>query len=415
MTYEYEGLQRASQASKLDKLASEIIHEIYRHLTLSSKVALALSCRRFYNQLSLGLPHWRKIHDDAEQCRYLVVLEHFGFDVGPFVACTGCQSVHFRSWFPSDQLALKPGQRRCLKKARKFWVEPHKYLSFEELQNSSSIFQVSDLKYTVSSFLRPERGNDYGDSVVSKIKLLTVPYGCTVFKDKLRQILSQLNIPTCPHIRFSDDILVNSYRPDEHCAIPEKEPQLPRYTRRPSIPVNDDYDFECSVDACITRFRWHVERERDGEWKSLYLSIRRYVGELYHHTDKWLQAQLLCTKEGFDDYAEACFLWKDMAIDRQKQELALQMSSLPRAPGIDMDIKTLLNSCLEASAPRSSGDIDEDGINKVVTNGPQPPAEKMYEPVDIPPTEDRCKARDSGFDRRYEGAILPPWQRKSRF
>lgn len=417
MTYgDDEPVDLAFRTPRLDQFAPEIIQDISRHLTPSSRLALALSCRRFYDQLSIGLPHWRRIHDDVEQYQYLVVLEHFGFDVGPFVACAGCQSVHFRSWFSSDQLALKPGQRQCLKKARRFWVEPHKYLSFEELQNSASIFQVNDLKYTISNFLQAQRDTDriWGDSVVSKIKLLTVPDGFTISQSKLGQILRRLDVPTCPHIRFSDDIVVNNYVPEKHCVITEGETHLPRCQRKSSIPVSDDYDFECAVEDCITRFRWHIEREPDGEWKTLYLSVRRYVGDLYNYTDKWLHAQLMCPKEGFDEYAEACYLWKDSNIGRQKEQLASQMSALPQEPGNNRDTSTSSNSCF-AMATGSSGNIGENQLNDAVPDAPHPPSDKMYEPIDVPPPEDKSKASISRFNRRYEGLILPPWQGNGGF
>jgi hypothetical protein len=220
------------QPANLNTLPIELLLQISTYLPPSSRVSLTYVSRHSYRRLDyrmidfaiehIMLPRMyigsrRRNQDEiyaegAERLKLLCMLERDLLVRRPRVVCSGCFSTHDVSLFTPEELAKSGLKRLCVGRLGRMWICSKTSVNFDYLESPE--FWRDIFKYhTCSGCVHQHRFFDSDLKVVWP--LVQTWSGAEVPILKLREILSRLDIPLCPHIRSGNPVILRTLAP--HC------------------------------------------------------------------------------------------------------------------------------------------------------------------------------------------------------
>ncbi|KAL4740574.1 hypothetical protein BDV11DRAFT_214262 [Aspergillus similis] len=284
--------------------------------------------------------------------------------------CGGCHTVHRHKYFNPDELFLSPVIRKCTTTQKNLYIEPGKFLSYHDAFSgdfwlprpySSNSGPPPLNSGSVIRFGREYVKSEQEFAVCASYELLTLPdidsdltpvekgsgSDLGVSRAEIARILRGFDIPTCPHTRLGDDLVVKSYcesvsrsRAGNNTSSTEKLRQ--RYRGKLGQGQTDDATMNyflgiwkdnkanacCQFPGCKTTFRWECRSSlREGGWKTILLHVKRYLGYLLTPSDPHWMAQLVTVpdQDRLNKYWAECFEWRDVnsAIEEKRYERLL--------------------------------------------------------------------------------------------
>ncbi|PGG99817.1 hypothetical protein GX51_06109 [Blastomyces parvus] len=319
----------------LQLLPGEILQIIHSFLPLGSKVTLSLTCKRFYNSFFEKIPpsylndpirrrefetiaRSHAIIDELKVYDFLRSRELCGFKSSArnLFCCDPCHSRHLPLFFHPADLNLPVSERACIRRIRGFWVEPGKCFSFADLDGGSA-HRLRLIQTPRSIPLSEDVVSSRRYTLWTHYDILTLPMHKRASKEQIARILSGFDLPTCPHMRLSDSVIM------DHCDIPRNTVDEPLSQRYPPFFDPVDLRTKCTFPSCLTSFCWteHASADNPG-WKTIYLHILRRVRFNSSIDHVWM-AQLVVPNETLmERHWDECFRWKTemLAIEKEMYE-----------------------------------------------------------------------------------------------
>ncbi|KAL4750083.1 hypothetical protein BDW72DRAFT_204195 [Aspergillus terricola var. indicus] len=334
-------------------LPTELLLSVFDLLPPPSKHIFSLSCR-YLN------------HTFAPLCPSLATNEIYvlraalardGISFTSHACCAGCRTVHRHKYFDPNELSLSPVIRKCKTTQKNLYIEPGKFLSYQDAFNrdfwlprpypSNSEPPRLD-SGSIIRFGREDLKNDQEFAVCASYDLLTLPdivsdlnplekgssSDLRVSRAEIARILRGFDIPTCPHTKLGDDLVVKSYcesvsrsRVGNNLSLSEKLRQ--EYRRKMgqiadatmnyilSIWRDDKANAYCQFPGSKTTFRWECRASlrKDG-WKTILLHVKRYLGYLLTPSDPHWMSQLVTVPDEdlLKKYWTECFEWRNRVL-----------------------------------------------------------------------------------------------------
>ncbi|OAX79634.1 hypothetical protein ACJ72_06046 [Emergomyces africanus] len=232
--------------------------------------------------------------------------------------CDSCQTRHFRVYFHPDNLGKPVTERRCIKHTRGFWIEPGKCFSYADLIVPGRPARIDKMFTPRSIVVSEDNGCMRRYLLWTHYDILTLPLYKRASKEQLAKILNGFDLPTCPHIRLSDSVIM------DHCDIPRHTIADPLDQRCSPFFDPADIRSKCTFPSCLTSFCWteHASRENPG-WKTIYLHVLRKL-RLNTAVDRTWIVQLMSPSESslLERHWNDCFRWKTemLAIEKERYE-----------------------------------------------------------------------------------------------
>ncbi|KKZ61868.1 hypothetical protein EMCG_03658 [[Emmonsia] crescens] len=328
-----------SEKPTLQFLPGEILQLIHSSLPLGSKLALSMTCKRFYNSFFETIPASYltdpvRRREFEKVIRNQTVLDEFkiydfcrsrelcGFKPSrKLICCDRCQMRHLPLFFHPNDRGKPVTERTCVKHTRGFWIEPGKCFSFADLADPGRPARIYKMR-TPRSITIGEESNCYTPRYLlwTHYDILTLPVHMRASKEQIAKILNGFDLPTCPHVRLGDSVIMQHY----YCNTPRintvAEPLDQRYP-----PFFDPVDLrtKCTFPSCLTSFCWteHASAEHPG-WRTVYLHVLRKVRFNAAFDRAWM-VQLMTPNESLlERHWEDCFRWKTemLAIQKERYE-----------------------------------------------------------------------------------------------
>ncbi|OJD18175.1 hypothetical protein AJ78_01787 [Emergomyces pasteurianus Ep9510] len=320
----------------LQLLPGEILQLIHSFLSPGSKLTLSMTCKRFYDSFFETIPascmydpvRRRELEAAGRDSPYMDELEIYDVYRGrelcgfkskrQLFCCDSCLMRHFRLFFHPDKLDKPVTERGCIKHTRGFWIEPGKCFSFGDLIVPGRPARIDKMQTPRAIAVSEDNSNARRYLLWTHYDILTLPMHKRASKKQIAKILSGFDLPTCPHIRLSDSVIM------EHCDIPRHTITEPLNQR--SSPFFDPVDLrpKCTFPSCLTSFCWteHASTETPG-WKTVYLHVLRKL-RLNTAVDRTWVVQLMNPSEAplLERHWNDCFRWKIeiLAIEKEKYE-----------------------------------------------------------------------------------------------
>ncbi|KAL4819853.1 hypothetical protein BDW67DRAFT_154268, partial [Aspergillus spinulosporus] len=347
-------------------LPTELLLLIFDLLPPPSKHIFSLSCRYLNYTFASLCPSL----STKELYALRSALARDGISFTNYAYCAGCHTVHRHKYFSTDELSLSPVIRKCTITQKSLYIEPGKFLSYQDAKNGDfwlprPYFSNSKPpRLNSSSIIRfgcEDIKNNRAFAVCASYELLSLPdinfdsnpneKGCSldlrVSSAEIARILRGFDIPTCPHTRLGDDLVVRSYcesvsRSKTGNNMSSTEELRQEYRRKMGQEQIDDATLNyilgmwkddkanacCQFPGCKTTFRWECRSSlRKNGWKTILLHVKRYLGYLLTPSDPHWMAQLVTVPdEGrLKQYWAECFKWRDVnsEIEEKKYERLL--------------------------------------------------------------------------------------------
>ncbi|EEH16735.1 hypothetical protein PABG_06822 [Paracoccidioides brasiliensis Pb03] len=325
-----------SDKPTLQFLPGEILHIIHSFLSAGSKLTFSLTCKRFYNSFFENVPQSylsdpvkrqefqqivqnSAVIDDLKVYEFMLARELCGFKSGPKLCCSACSSTHLPLFFHPRDLAKHSNERVCLKHIKGLWIEPGKCFSFADLHLSCGPI---DMLYKVQTprcaALSLDDRYVYRYLLWTHYDILTLPRDERASKEQIAKILDGFDLPTCPHLRLSDRMIIDLYD------SPLNTVEEPLNQERPPIFDPTDIRAKCTFPCCLTSVCWttHTSVE-DPQWKTIYLHVLRKI-RINTAIDRVWLAQLMLPNDALlrQQHWDDCFRWKShmLAIERERYE-----------------------------------------------------------------------------------------------
>ncbi|KAL2361804.1 hypothetical protein RJZ56_005294 [Blastomyces dermatitidis] len=321
-----------SEKPTLQFLPGEILQLIHFFLPLGSKLALSLTCKRFYNSFFENIPPFylndplrrrefeklarnQTIIDELKVYDFLRSRELCGFKSSgrKLFCCDPCHTRHLPLFFHPADLDVPVSERTCIKHIRGFWVEPGKCFSFADLDGR----RLDKMRTPRSIPLSEDTANVRRYTLWTHYDILTLPMHKVASKEQIAKMLNGFDLPACPHIRLSDSVIM------DNCDIPRNTVAEPLAQRYPPFFDLVDLYTKCTFPSCLTSFCWteHTSTDNRG-WKTVYLHILRKVRFNTSIDHVWM-AQLIVPDETLlERHWDECFRWKTemMGIEKERYE-----------------------------------------------------------------------------------------------
>ncbi|BCS25122.1 F-box protein [Aspergillus puulaauensis] len=349
-------------ATSLPSLPTELLLIIFDHLPPATKHTFSLTCRRL-NYILVPLCPSISIFPDT-QYALRAALARDGIPFTTYAYCSGCETVHSHKFFTADQLQLSPTARVCSAAQTNLFIDPTTSYSFNHVSIRTSNYTIRAAESVPCN--RPSLNIGLDERKIMRLKLkrpynakaklmrqysswmrqhaicasyevLTLPAGKNASKEQIRSGLNGFDIPTCPHVKLGDSVVVDGYRGMQYCVI-GSSPASKRHALEEddedewlSRIQTDDVDSACRFPGCVTVFRWgcRPSLHRGDGWKTVVIHVKRYLGAMISPLDPYWMAQLVTVSD--DDmlrrYWEDCFAWRDvnLAIEERRYERELEL------------------------------------------------------------------------------------------
>ncbi|KAL4773470.1 hypothetical protein BDW60DRAFT_26269 [Aspergillus nidulans var. acristatus] len=347
-------------------LPTELLLSIFDLLPPPSKHIFSLSCRYLNYTFAPLCPSL----DINEIYVLRSALARDGISFTNHAYCAGCHTVHRHKYFNTDELPTSPVIRKCTTTQKSLYIEPGKFLSYQDATNrdywlprpySSNSKPPRLNSGSIIRFGREKVVNDREFAVCASYELLSLPdidfdstpnekgsgFDFRVSRAEIARILRGFDIPTCPHTRLGDDLVVKSYcesvsRSRTGNNMPSTEELRQEYRRKMGQEQVDDATMNyilsiwnddkanacCQFPGCKTTFRWECRSSlrKDG-WKTILLHVKRYLGHLLAPSDLHWMAQLVTVpdEDRLKKYWAECFEWRDVnsAVEEIRYEQLL--------------------------------------------------------------------------------------------
>ncbi|KAL3428870.1 hypothetical protein BDV09DRAFT_203772 [Aspergillus tetrazonus] len=347
-------------------LPTELLLSIFDLLPPPSKHIFSLSCRCLNYTFAPLCPSL----DTKTILSLRSALARDGISFKDNAYCAGCRTVHRHKYFDTDELSHSPVIRKCTTTRKSLYIEPEQFLSYQDATNQdywlprpySSNSKPPRLNSgSIVRFGRKEPINDREFAVCASYEILSLPdigfdstpngkgsgFDLRVSRAEIARILRGFDIPTCPHTRLGDNLVIRSYcesvsrsrngnntpsieglREEYRCKMGQKEfdDATADYILR--IWKDDKANACCQFPGCKTTFRWECRSSlrKDG-WKTILLHVKRYLGYLHAPSDLHWMAQLVTVpdEDRLKKYWNECFEWRDvnLAIEEIRYERLL--------------------------------------------------------------------------------------------
>ena len=222
------------QPANLNTLPIELLLQISTYLPPSSRVSLTYVSRYSYHRLDyqkvdFAIEHimmprifiGSRISDQdeiyaedvarSERLKLLCMLERDLLIRRPRVVCSGCFSTHDVSLFTPEELAKSGLKRLCVGRLGRMWICSKTSVSFDQMEGPKYWRDILNY-HTCSGCVHQHHFFDKGLTVVWP--LVQTWSGAEVSILMLREILSRLDVPLCPHIRSGDPVILCTLAPD---------------------------------------------------------------------------------------------------------------------------------------------------------------------------------------------------------
>ncbi|KAL4988946.1 hypothetical protein BDW68DRAFT_84314 [Aspergillus falconensis] len=349
-------------------LPTELLLSIFDLLAAPSKHTFSLSCHYLNHTFGPLCPALAT----NETYALRAALARDGLSFANHAYCVGCHTVHRHKYFTTNQLSLSPLIRKCTATQKHLYVEPGKFLSYQDAFSREFWFprpypnNNEPPQLDTGSIIR--FGREYirkfqESAACSSYELLTLPdinidmdskvmgsgfgFDFTVSKTQIARILRGFDIPVCPHTRLGDDLVVKSYREsvskstagnsvsssegrrrEYQCKLGQG--QVDNFTIGDILSMwqKDKADACCKFPGCKTVFRWECRSglKKDG-WKTILIHVKRHLGYLLTPMDPHWMAQLVTVpdEDRLGKYWTECFEWRNanLAIEEKRYERVL--------------------------------------------------------------------------------------------
>ncbi|OJJ56651.1 hypothetical protein ASPSYDRAFT_59936 [Aspergillus sydowii CBS 593.65] len=420
-------------------LPTELLLIIFHHLPPTTKHTFSLTCRRLNHIFEPLCPSISIFPETQYALR--AALARDGTPFTTYAYCSGCETVHSHRFFTADQMRLSPTTRVCSAAQTNLFIDPATSYSFNH---------ITRLKLKRPYNTKEERARHYSAcmmqyAICAAYEVLTLPPGKSASKNQIRSALNGFDIPTCPHVKLGDSVVVDGYRGMQYCVLGSSSA-----SKRIALEEDDEdewlvriatdgSDAACRFPGCVTVFKWgcRASLHKGDGWKTLVILVKRYLGPLVTPLDPCWKAQLVTVsdEDRLKRYWEDCFAWRDvnLAIEERRYEreleLELQGGTLGEADEVQFDLLRRENDYLRHPHREEMPHIDTGSEESVpaptksqgektgVTNKSgniitERNADDLYKPVHTPETM-RALIQDYSKFNNHFGDIraLAPYQR----
>ncbi|KAJ0416410.1 hypothetical protein BJY00DRAFT_291731 [Aspergillus carlsbadensis] len=324
--------------SPLLQLPAELLFLIFDFLPPVAKHILALSCQRLRFTFAASCSELYPGGRHAVRTG----LARDGFPFRSYAYCNGCRSAHMLKFFSAQQLEQPPTSRLCSASCTQIWVEPGKYYSFEDFQGAgrrniplaipdmlpmpgcSTIMKLFPQSPAWMHDSGPGLNSGEQFAICASYDVLILPGSKVATEEEMTTVLQGFDIPTCPHTRLGDAVVLKSYVPSRHC-VSGSTTELAVWM---GTLESEGAHTCCRFPGCKTVFRWSCSPSprREG-WKTLSIHFKRYLGTLLSPANpRWMaQAVIISNEARLGAYWKSCHQWKEvnMAIEEQRYEREL--------------------------------------------------------------------------------------------
>ena len=224
-------LKPDSSPKTLLRLPTELILDLAQYLPPSSYMCLSYSCRNVRNKMSVSIAHVLgdklikglssasppsvelRNTRSLERMEFRSMLDRDGQIPSRNVFCNGCEYAHDSSHFSLASLSGPRIERRCLGRAGKAWICPHRTIDYHQ---ATSYGQTQDVHVCGSCFVSVNsRYSGYGfDSCLTDWPIMRVPCDGVPSNEQVKEALSRLGAAMCPHLRLDDACVASVYHQD---------------------------------------------------------------------------------------------------------------------------------------------------------------------------------------------------------
>lgn len=360
-------------------LPTELLLIIFHHLPPTTKHTFSLTCRRLNHIFEPLCPSISIFPETQYALR--AALARDGTPFTTYAYCSGCETVHSHRFFTADQMRLSPTTRVCSAAQTNLFIDPATSYSFNHISTRTSNYdiraaeskfcgrsslnlsldeiKIARLKLKRSYNTKEERARHYSAcmmqyAICAAYEVLTLPPGKSASKNQIRSALNGFDIPTCPHVKLGDSVVVDGYRGMQYCVLGSSSA-----SKRIALEEDDEdewlvriatdgSDAACRFPGCVTVFKWgcRASLHKGDGWKTLVILVKRYLGPLVTPLDPCWKAQLVTVsdEDRLKRYWEDCFAWRDvnLAIEERRYEreleLELQGGTLGEADEVQFDL-----------------------------------------------------------------------------
>lgn len=195
-----------------------------------------------------------------------------------------------RSLFSPPSLERLSTERRCRGSVGRVWICPHQTVSYDQAANSKE----SREKYNCeNNFVtlhsgRPSQNRSVNFGYYTFWPIVVIRGECVPSGEELKEALSPLNTPVCPHLRLNDARIAAFYLPGcqrLRCGLGERGP------------APDCGCWLCSSESrfrtvcyfCGTQLVFYIKEYADSGMETLNLVLRRSIQDVQSPTDhSWI-------------------------------------------------------------------------------------------------------------------------------
>ena len=258
-------------AINLPDLPTEIILDVAKYLAPSSQVSLSYSCRQIRNKMGASLidilaeeQPMASLSDstlsiESQNIRWLerLKLRSMLLRDGKIFSvrwCVGCKVTHDTSLFPMSSRPQPSTGLRCLGRANRMWICPHRIIDYDQAADSYPDRDVHNCGGVVVSLDRPDfRLRDFKFHTLCIWPLVFVRGESAPSRELVQKALRSLNAPVCPHLRLNDARIAELYLPNwqrqrcELCTSGSATPVCRCWSR------TSEFRFQTVCDFCGTQ------------------------------------------------------------------------------------------------------------------------------------------------------------------
>ncbi|EEP78147.1 predicted protein [Uncinocarpus reesii 1704] len=353
----------------LSALPPELLLHIIPYLPPDAQLALSLTTKRLYHILADQVPKWSEI-TSSEQYPFLYLLEKLKLSTPsnsntPVACCSGCSLTHLRYNFVDEELAKSADRRVCREATKSFWLNADTQYSFNDL----TTHRDADRGW-VSEDGHLRRNSTLSFTIFTTYKILSLPKSTQASRKKIASILHTFDLPSCPHTRLSNPLVLEGYVPNAHPVDAQ--------------PLYDTHNAagKCRFPACKTHFYWITRTHASKpDWKTLYLEIQRDIGRLVNpDAPAWLAQLIAPNTDNLTKFWNDRMQWKRQMLvyeERKYEQEQLQQQqprlSISSSPSPMTYIKSTLATLPSPQpAPNHSVDTNEGRREEHAPTRPEP-------------------------------------------
>ena len=305
------GLKPDSTPKSLARLPTEIILEIAKYLPPSSCICLSYSCRDIRNNMAVSIAYVLgdkvleslssisspsvelRNYRSLERMALRSLLDRDGKIPSQKVFCNGCEYAHDSSQFSLASLAQPRTERRCLGRAGRLWICPHRTIDFLQAttHGQTRTFHICGGGFMTQdvNILQTDYPGWRFECCSTSWPIMKVSGGGGPSIEQVKEALSRLSAPMCPHMRLDDARVANFYVPvcrmRRWSPLVKSAPECRCCTSSSRLP-HEFSNIVCNL--CRTRVMFVTERKLGGT-EVLRLRVTRHLEDGWNCTDRrWI-------------------------------------------------------------------------------------------------------------------------------